>query len=85
MEYAVRFSWDLIEFIWLVFNQLDLVLPEKQSHPYARGWSRIFTTWAKIDTVQEAWKRYCKSYSPSFQRFAESSCVNLPRRSSETR
>ena len=53
MEYAVRFSLDLIEFIWLVFNQLDLVLPEKQSHPYARGWSRIFTTWAKIDAVQK--------------------------------
>ena len=79
MEYAVRFSLDLIEFIWMVFNQLDLVLPEKRNHPYAQGWSRIFTTWAKIDAVQEAWKRYHKSYSPSFERFAEGSCVNLPK------
>jgi len=77
IEYAVQFSSELIEFIWMVFNQLELVLPEKRDHPYARGWSRIFTKWTKIDVVQDGWKRYRDSYSPGFRRFAESHCVGL--------
>jgi hypothetical protein len=78
VEYAVQFSSELIEFIWMVFDQLDLVLPEKRDHPYARGWSLIFTKWTKIDVVRDGWKRYRDSYSPSFRRFAESDCVGLP-------
>jgi hypothetical protein len=66
------------QFIWMVFNQLELVLPEKRDHPYARGWSRIFTKWTKVDVVQDGWKRYRNSYSPGFRRFAESHCVGLP-------
>jgi hypothetical protein len=80
IEYAVQFSSELIEFIWMVFNQLELVLPEKRDHPYARGWSRIFTKWTKIDVVQDGWKRYRDSYSTGFRRFAESHCVGLPTR-----
>jgi hypothetical protein len=76
-ESAVRFSSELIEFIFMVFNQLDLVLLEKREHPYALGWSRIFNKWAKIDAVQEGWNRYHDSYSPSFQRFAHSKAVGL--------
>ena len=78
IEYAVQFSSELIEFIWMVFNQLELVLPEKRDHPYARGWSRIFSEWTKIDVVQDGWKRYRESYSTAFRRFAESHCVGLP-------
>ena len=78
IEYAIQFCSELIEFIWMVFNQLELVLPEKRDHPYARGWSRIFTKWTKIDVVQDGWKRYRDSYSIAFRRFAESHCVGLP-------
>jgi hypothetical protein len=79
IEYAVQFSSELIEFIWMVFNQLNLVLPEKRDHPYAKGWARIFTKWAKIDVVQDGWKKYRDSYSTGFRRFAESDCVGLPK------
>ena len=77
-EYAVRFSSQLIEFVFMVFNELKLVLPEKRNHPYAQGWSLIFTKWAKIDVVQDAWKRYRVSYSPSFRGFVQSDAVGLP-------
>ena len=77
-EAAIRFSSELIEFIFIVFNQLDLVLLEKRDHPYAQGWSRIFNKWAQIDAVQDGWKRYRESYSPSFQMFAQSADVGLP-------
>jgi len=78
IEAGVRFSFELIEFIFTVFNQLNLVLLEKRQHPYARGWSVIFTQWAKIDVVRDGWKRYRASYTPSFQRFVESPAVGLP-------
>jgi hypothetical protein len=78
IESAIRFSSELIEFIFTVFNQLDLVLPEKRTHPYAQGWSLIFNKWSKIDVVQTGWKRYRGSYSPSFRKFAQSDDVGLP-------
>lgn len=78
IESAIRFSSELIEFIFTIFNQLDLVLPEKRTHPYAQGWSLIFNKWSKIDVVQIGWKRYRGSYSPSFRKFAQSDDVGLP-------
>jgi hypothetical protein len=78
IDYAVQFSSELIEFIWMVFNQLNMVLPEKRDHPYSKGWSRIFKQWANIDVVQDAWKKFCGTYSSSFRRYAESECVKLP-------
>ncbi len=78
IESAVRFSSELIEFIFTVFNQLNLALLEKREHPYAQGWSLIFTKWAKIDVVREGWGKYRSSYSSGFQRFAQSEKVGLP-------
>jgi hypothetical protein len=78
IQYAVRFSSELIEFMWLVFSELNLVLPEKRNHPHAQGWSQIFAKWAKIDVVQDGWRQYCQTYSQSFRNFAQSSAVGLP-------
>jgi hypothetical protein len=78
IEYAIQFSSELIEFIWMVFSQLNMTLPGKRDHPYSRGWSRIFQQWAGIDVVQDGWKRFRNTYSRPFRRYAESQCVNLP-------
>ncbi len=78
IEYAVRFSSELIEFMWMIFSQLNLVLPEKRNHPFAQGWSLIFKQWAKIDVVREGWITYRPSYSQSFRTFAGSDAVGLP-------
>ena len=37
IEYAAQFSSELIEFIWMVFNQLELVLPENATIPTPAG------------------------------------------------
>ena len=81
IEYAVQFSSELIEFMWMVHNQLNLVLPEKRDHPYAQGWSKIFGRWAKVDVLRQGWKRYGDSYSTIFRRFAESGDIGLASRS----
>jgi hypothetical protein len=37
VEYAVRFFLQLIEFMWMIFTELNLVLHGKRSHPSAPG------------------------------------------------
>jgi hypothetical protein len=76
-EYAVRFSYDLIEFMWTVFTDLNLVLTENRSHPYAYGWCAMFKVWAGIDAVQDAWSKYGMTYSQRFRNFAESTDIGL--------
>jgi len=78
-EYAVQFSSELIEFIWMVHHQLNLMLPEKRDHPYAQGWVKIFRRWATVDIVRQGWERYRDSYSSIFRRFVESDTIGLPR------
>jgi hypothetical protein len=78
IEYAVRFSSELIEFMWIVFTELNLVLPEKRNHPHARGWCLLFKQWSKVDVVREGWKKYRETYSQRFRNFAQSSAIELP-------
>jgi len=78
VDYAVRFSLELIEFMWIIFTELNLVLPEKRSHPSARGWCLMFAEWAKIDVVREGWLRYRLTFSRRFRNFVESPAIGLP-------
>jgi hypothetical protein len=78
VDYAVRFSLELIEFMWIIFTELNLVLPEKRSHPSACGWCLMFAEWAKIDVVREAWLRYRLTFSQRFRGFVESPVIGLP-------
>jgi hypothetical protein len=75
--YALRFSSKLIEFIFIVYLQLNLVLPENLNHPFAKGWLEIFSNWSRIDVIREGWVTYGPSYTPGFQIFAESE-IGLP-------
>lgn len=72
IEHAHAISSDLIEFIFLVYLELNLVFPEKRNHPFAQGWYAIFRTWSKIDVVQDGWRIFSHGYSRSFRLFAQS-------------
>jgi hypothetical protein len=78
VDYAVRFSLELIEFMWIIFTELNLVLPEKRSHPSACGWCLMFTEWAKIDVVRDGWLTYGLTFSQRFRNFVESHAIGLP-------
>ena len=78
IDYAVCFSYELIEFIWIIFTELHLVLPENRSHPHARGWCLMFAEWAKIDIVREGWLKYRGTFSQRFRNFAEDRAIGLP-------
>jgi hypothetical protein len=82
-DYGVRFSSKLIEFIFIVYLQLNLVYPENRNHPFAVGWMQIFQSWARIDVIKDAWLRYGAGYTKGFQIFAEgdpeSNAIGLPK------
>ncbi|HET7107503.1 MAG TPA: patatin-like phospholipase family protein [Candidatus Acidoferrum sp.] len=78
IAYAVSYSYQLIEFMWMVFMQLDLVLPEKSEHPHARGWRLMFQEWATIDVVREGWLKYRCTFSRRFRNFVEDARIGLP-------
>lgn len=71
VAHARATSSDLIEFIFLVYLELNLVLPEKRTHPFSEGWYEVFRNWCKIDAVRHGWKTYRHGYSKSFGLFAE--------------
>ena len=71
IEHAQAVSSDLIEFIFLVYLELNLVFPEKRNHPFSQGWYAIFRNWSKIDVVQDGWNIFSHGYSRSFRIFAQ--------------
>jgi hypothetical protein len=74
----VRFARQLIEFMWIIFTELNLVLREKRSHPSAPGWCWMFTEWAKIDAVREGWLKYWLTFSQRFRNFVKNPAIGLP-------
>ena len=78
-EYAVGVSSDLIEFMFIVYMQLNLVTPENLNHSFSQGWLAIFRSWAKVDVIQQGWLKYGRGYTKGFQLFAENE-VGLPER-----
>jgi hypothetical protein len=77
-EYAVRFSSKIIEFIFIVYLQLRLVLPENLTHPFAKGWLEIFKHWSRIDVIQHGWRRYGPTYAQGFRIFAQTEEIGMP-------
>jgi Patatin-like phospholipase len=71
IEHARGVSFELIEFMFVVYLELNLVLPEKRDHPFSKGWYLIFNNWSQIDAVQHGWETYRDGYSTSFRLFAQ--------------
>ncbi len=82
-DYGIRFSSKLIEFIFIVYLQLNLVYPENLNHPFSLGWIKIFQSWARIEVIKDAWLRYGAGYTKGFQIFAEgdpkNNAIGLPK------
>jgi hypothetical protein len=70
-EYAVGVSSQLVEFMFVVYLQLKLVYPENLNHPFSQGWIDIFKSWATIDVIKEAWRKFGPGYTQAFHIFAE--------------
>jgi hypothetical protein len=67
LEYAIRFSSSIIEFMFIVYQQLGLTYPENCDHPFAQGWLDIFRNWYKVSVIQKAWTRFSPTYTEGFR------------------
>jgi hypothetical protein len=78
LEYATRFSSSIIEFIFIVYQQLRLTYPENCEHPFAQGWLDIFRNWHKVAVIQSAWTRFSPTYTKGFQVFFDRQIKSQP-------
>jgi hypothetical protein len=78
ISYALHSCYDLIEFMWIVFTELNLVFTENYEHPYAQGWCEMFSVWAHIDIVQDSWMKYGGTFSQRFRNFVQNDRIGLP-------
>ena len=68
-EFAMGAAYEMFEFLWGVYNDLNFAETGNLDHPHARGWLEIVSRWGSVDVVADAWRRYGSTYADAFQLF----------------
>jgi hypothetical protein len=68
-EYFKAFALSLFDFMWRVFNDLDLQIPSNRAHPQGEIWMNTFRRWTEMKFVRETWPTYRDRYPASFHFF----------------
>jgi hypothetical protein len=74
-SYFEAFAFSLFEFIWRVYNDLDLHLESNREHPHGEIWINTFRHWFKMPFMKLAWNNYRGRYPASFRYFVDE-CLN---------
>jgi hypothetical protein len=67
---ARSFAGELLQFVWTIYVELNLVQPDQLAHPHSRGWVDIFKRWCDVDVIRSAWALSRDTYSQQFRLFA---------------
>ena len=59
----------LIDFMNLVYHQLNLASKYEMEQPHNEGWLKIFRHWVRQPDFKETWDRGKQTYEPRFQDF----------------
>nr|WP_252263713.1 patatin-like phospholipase family protein [Paracidobacterium acidisoli] len=70
-EYARQFANSLIDFMWMVYNNLQLAFSDNRTSPHATRWIEVFRRWSRVSLVRDAWTQYKTSYVDEFRLFAQ--------------
>jgi len=70
-SYFEAFAFSLFEFIWRVYNELDLQLEANREHPHGEIWMSTFRHWFKMNFLSPAWNDYRDRYPASFRYFVD--------------
>jgi hypothetical protein len=76
-EYALQFGNSVIDFMWIVYNNLQLAFADNRTSPHAGRWIGLFTRWCSVPLMRDAWVRFRGVYGMEFQLFGESE-LGLP-------
>ena len=68
-EYFKAYALSLFDFMWQVFNDLDLQIASNRHHPHGNIWMNTFRRWTEMKFVRQAWSDYQERYPPSFHFF----------------
>jgi hypothetical protein len=68
-EYQKALALSIYDFMWQVFNDLDLHLASNREHPHAEVWMQTFRRWLAMDFLQDAWSDYGVRYPRIFHTF----------------
>jgi hypothetical protein len=77
-EYQKAFALSIYDFIWQVFNDLDLHLASNREHPHAEVWMQTFHRWLAMDFLQDAWSDYGVRYPKIFHTFLKEVAAENP-------
>jgi hypothetical protein len=69
---AVYFCIELIQFMELVYVELNFQHRGDRENPAYAGWDRVFRTWANSQAIRDAWKVAGSGFNPLFQEYFES-------------
>lgn len=69
LQYFDALALTIFDFIWQVFNDLDLHLASSREHPQAEAWMNTFQRWLEMNFMRLAWDVYRMRYPESFHFF----------------
>ena len=69
-EYALQFANSLLDFMYTVYENLDLAFPDNRVSPRAEWWVCLFRRWCRVTLVREAWGNHVAMHSAEFRLFA---------------
>jgi hypothetical protein len=67
--YLQALALSLFDFMWQVYNDLDLQLASNRAHPQADIWMRTFEKWTEMPFIKQAWPTYLHRYPEGFHFF----------------
>ena len=70
--YALQFGNSLIDFMSVVYRNLQLAFLDNRTSPHAYGWITLFQKWCDTALVRRAWEKFGDTYPEEFKMFARS-------------
>jgi len=68
-EYFKAFALSIFDFMWRIFNDLDLQIASNRVHPQGEIWMNTFKRWTEMKFVRAAWPIYRDRYPANFHFF----------------
>jgi hypothetical protein len=69
-EYALQFANSLLDFMYTVYENLNLAFPDNRVSPRAEWWVCLFRRWCRVTLIRDTWKGHVAMHSPEFRLFA---------------
>jgi hypothetical protein len=82
-SYAWQFANALLDFMYVIYTDLELAFPDNRTSPHADWWLCLFRRWCRVSLLQETWRRLEPVYPEEFRLFALRE-LNLRDRTRET-